>query len=140
MLIFLAILLLAAVFTDWKSGKIPNLLISAGSIAGIFTVEDPRSHIVQALFIIIGFFPFYLMRALGAGDIKCIAMTALYLTPEQLLYSILYAFLMALIISFIRILCMKFRSQEKFSLRSITVHLAFPIFTGVLLSIGGNHL
>ena len=140
MLILLVLLLLIAVFTDWKNGKIPNLLIVTGSIAGILLTKDPYDNILQAVSVIILFFPFYLLRALGAGDIKCIAMTALYLQPDQFQSSILYTFLVAAAISLIKILYIKFRSKEKISLHSITIRFALPIFTGVLLSIGGIYL
>ena len=80
MLVFLVILLFVAVFTDFRSGKIPNLLILMGSMAGIVMGQQVCCHVLQALFVILLFFPFYLIRALGAGDIKCIAMSSLYLT------------------------------------------------------------
>ena len=102
--------------------------------------KDSYDNILQAISVIILFFPFYLLRALGAGDIKCIAMTALYLQPHQFQKSILYTFLVAAVISLIKIFYIKFRSKEKISLHSITIHFAFPIFAGVLLSIGGIYL
>lgn len=140
MLFFLAILLLTAVFTDWKGGKIPNLLIITGSIAGICMAEQPFQGILRILSVIIVFFPFYLVRALGAGDIKCIAMTSLYLTPGQLLRAILYTFLIAALMSVFKIIQVRSRRKEKVPLRCLTIHLAFPIFMGVLLSTGGDLL
>ena len=140
MLIFLLILLLAAVFTDWKMEKIPNLLILTGSIAGIVLGQPPGKRILQALFVIVFFFPFYWLRALGAGDIKCIAMTTLYLTADQLLSTVLYTFLTAAVVSVLKMIRMKFQKKEIKSLRCLTIHLAFPIFTGVLISTGGDLL
>lgn len=140
MYIFLVILLLAAVFTDSKYGKIPNLLTLTGSITGIFMTKHLSDSILQALFVIIVFFPFYIIKSLGAGDIKCIAMASLYLTPEQFLNAVLYTFLIAAAISLIKIIQVRSQNTDTISLRNITIHLAFPIFMGVFLSIGGDLL
>ena len=138
MLIFLVILLLAAVFTDWKTGKIPNFLILIGSIAGILIGQPPGKKILGTMVVIIIFFPFYLIRALGAGDIKCIACVYLYLTTEQFLSMILYTFLTAAVTAVSKMICYKFQHKEIISLRMLTIHLAFPILAGVLLSTGGD--
>lgn len=138
--IFLMLLLLTLVFTDWKKGKIPNVLIIIGSMAGIFFSKDLSTGIIQAILVLIFFFPFYLLRAFGAGDIKCIAMIGLYLQPDIFLKAILYTFLVAAAISLIKILFIKCRFKEKISLHNLSIHFAFPIFVGVFLSIGGIHL
>ena len=138
--IFLILLLLTLVFTDWKRGKIPNVLIIIGSMAGVFLTKDLIAGISQALLVLILFFPFYLFRAFGAGDVKCIAMVGLYLQPEIFQKAILYTFLVAAAISCTKIIYIKFRSKEKISLHNITIHFAFPIFVGVFLSIGGIYL
>lgn len=138
MLIFLVILLSVAVFTDWKSGRIPNFLILIGIVAGILTGQPPGNRIPGAIFVIIIFFPFYLMRALGAGDIKCIACVFLYLTTEQFLSMILYTFLTAAVMSVLKIIYLRFQNREDISLHTLTIHLAFPILAGVLLSTGGD--
>lgn len=140
MLIFLVILLSVAVFTDYKTGKIPNLLIIVGSITGIAVGQPPSDYLLRAILIILLFFPFYLIKALGAGDIKCFSMIALYLDTEQLLSAILYTFLIAALWSVFIILINYFPKKEIKSLRCITIHLAFPILMGVLISIGGDLL
>ena len=138
MLVFLVILLLAAVFTDWKRGKIPNVLILIGSVAGILTGQPPGKKILGAIVVMIIFFPFYLIRALGAGDIKCISCVYLYLTTEKFLSMLLYTFLTAAVMSVIKIIYFKFQNKKTISLRTLTIHLAFPILAGVLLSTGGD--
>ena len=140
MLIFLVIILSVAVFTDFKSGKIPNLLILVGSITGIIAGQPPGDYLLRAVLIILLFFPFYLIKALGAGDIKCFSMIALYLDSDPLLSAILYAFLIAASWSVLMIIIKYFQKKEINNLHSITIHLAFPILAGVLISIGGELL
>lgn len=102
--------------------------------------EHLSDSILRAVFVMIVFFPFYLVKALGAGDIKCIAMVSLYLTSGQLWQTILFTFLIAAVLSMIKIIHVKFRYKNKTALHNLTIHLAFPIFMGVLLSIGGDLL
>ncbi len=139
-MLFLVFLLVIAVFTDWKQGKIPNWLILTGVVAGIIITKELYQSILQAFFVIIAFFPFFLLKALGAGDIKCIAMSALYLTSEQLLQTVLYTFLIAAVMSVFKVFWFWFISKETGSLRCLTIHLAFPVFLGVLISTGGDLL
>ena len=138
MFMFLVIVLSIAVFTDFKIGKIPNVLIVFGSITAIFAGQPPGDYYIRAVLVILFFFPFYLIKALGAGDIKCFSMIALYLDSDLLLSSILYAFLIAALLSVLMILKNYFPKKEVSKLRCITIHLAFPILTGVLISIGGE--
>ena len=140
MLIFLVILLSVAVYTDFKTGKIPNILIIVGSIAGIAIGQPPANYLLRAILIIVLFFPFFLIRALGAGDIKCFSMIALYLDSGSLLFAILYTFLIAAMCSAFTILKKYFKNEEVKSLRCINIHLALPILVGVLISIGGDSL
>ena len=140
MLVFLVLLLSVAVFTDYKSGKIPNVLSIVGSITGIVAGQPPGDYLLRAVLIILLFFPFYLIKAVGAGDIKCFSMMALYLDAEQLLSTILYTFLIAALWSVFLILKRYFRKKEVGSLRYITIHLALPILMGMLISIGGDSL
>ena len=138
MLIFLVIILSVAVFTDFKSGKIPNILILVGSITGIIAGQPPGDYLLRAVLIILLLFPFYLIKALGAGDIKCFSMIALYLDSDSLLSAILYTFLVAASWSVPMIFIKYLRKKEINDLRCITIHLAFPILVGVLISIGGE--
>ena len=140
MYLFLMLQLLIFVYTDWKKGKIPNVWILIGSIVGFFLTKDLAVGMIQAILTLMLFFPFYLQRAFGAGDIKCIAMIGIYLPSKEYLSSILYIFLVAAAISLIKFIFIKFKYKEKISLHNLTIHFAFPIFMGVFLSIGGIHL
>jgi prepilin peptidase CpaA len=96
-LLVLGLALAAAVWHDVKARRIPNSLILAGSAgaillhlalpagAGLFRDPAGSPGLLTAL---AGFasgllllLPFYLLRALGAGDVKLMAMTGAFLGP-----------------------------------------------------------
>lgn len=131
--VFLFLLLAVAVITDLRSDKIPNWLILIGSIVGIWMTDHFFKSISVFIFIILIFFPLFRIGALGAGDVKSIAMISFYLTLAQLLEAVFYAFLLASAFSVCKILYYRSFQQRK-------IHLALPIFLGVLISIGGSYL
>lgn len=69
-------LLLTAAVTDLRSGRISNRLICLGLIAGLILQiwesgwSGSIRFVIQVLFPVIVLFLLFLMRALGAGDIK----------------------------------------------------------------------
>lgn len=133
--ILLFLLLSVAVITDHRSDKIPNLLIIVGMVIGIVTTNHFFESISSFLFIILIFFPLFCIGALGAGDIKCIAMISFYLTQQQLLWAVFYTFLLASVFSVCKIIF-----YRSFEVRKSKVHLAVPILLGTLISVGGTYL
>ena len=161
--VFLYILLLIAVCTDLKKGKIPNYIIIIGITTGIFTTDNLTESMIQSILITLILFPLFSIKALGAGDIKCIAMTGFYLDTGQFIKSIQICFIIAGIFSFLKIFqiicqksfrekiyhfffCLKFFliGQKNLLFETLspdtspntknTIHLALPIFLGVLIS------
>lgn len=80
-------LLLAAVFTDLSSRRIPNKIVLLGWAAGVFWhtfgpvgrwAFDPffpgavgaYSSVLAAMALLFLFIPFYVLRVMGAGDVK----------------------------------------------------------------------
>lgn len=144
------------------SGKIPNRLILIGMIAGILTTETLWECIIQNIIVLVILFPFFSISAIGAGDIKCICMAGFFLNSRQFFNSIVYCFIIAAVFSLCKIvwdhslrkrmkhffsylrhcfLCQKFFPYEtEYFNQKHTIHLAVPIFLGVLLSVGGTYL
>lgn len=94
----LLILLALAAWQDSRSHRIPNLLTGAGVFFGVgfqaFAVSGGwLSSLggVAAGFAI--FMPFYLLRAMGAGDVKLMAMVGAWLGPMDVLGAALGTFL-----------------------------------------------
>ncbi len=93
-------LLLAATWFDVRSHRIPNKLVFWGALAGVLlhvALPEGRGFIsslpgglgfLDALAGLgIGlavFLPVYLLRAMGAGDVKLMAMVGAFLGPEQI--------------------------------------------------------
>ena len=133
--ILLILLLAVAVVTDLQGNKIPNLLIVTGLVLGIVTTNHIIESISVSLFIILIFFPAYKIGALGAGDIKCIAMMSFYLTSHELLWALFYTFLTAAVYS----VC-KIAYYRSFQIRKSRIRLAFFLFVGTFISVGGTCL
>lgn len=95
----LAGLLLAAAWHDIKSHRIPNLLILAGLFAGLLLrawLEAWPGVVVALEGCAVGLavlLPFYVLRILGAGDVKLMAMVGAFLGPWGVLGALLGTFL-----------------------------------------------
>lgn len=133
--ILLFLLLAVAVVTDLYSNKIPNLLIITGLVMGIITTNHFIENISVSLLIILIFFPAFKIGALGAGDIKCIAMMSFYMSRQELLWALFYTFLTAAVYSVGKIVY-----YHSLHIRKRKVRLAFFLFVGTLISVGGTYL
>lgn len=93
----LVLLVTVAAISDYRTRRIPNWLVLAGAFYGVIynTALPPTPH-DSILFPLAGlglglllFLPLYLLRAMGAGDVKLLAMVGAFLGPEDTLYSAL---------------------------------------------------
>ena len=95
----LAVLLLVAAWGDIKRHRIPNTLILTGLILAIIlgAWRGGFSGLLSAgggfLLGLLIFLPFYLLRALGAGDVKLMAVVGGFLGPMGLIGAVLGTFL-----------------------------------------------
>jgi prepilin peptidase CpaA len=106
----LVCLLLLAVIKDFLSYKISNYLVLSGFILGfiIHVCENGWTRIPMFFFYIILpillLFPLFLIKALGAGDIKLFSVIGCFYGSGFCLKSIAVAFAVAAIISVIRLI------------------------------------
>lgn len=136
----LYVILLISVYTDMTKGIIPNWLIFIGCIIGFITAGLRLDQLMLAVVVGIILFPFFAAGVLGAGDVKCLFMIGLYLEENQYITSILSGFFIAALISFCILLKDFIFNKSKALKQKHTIHLAGPIFLGVLISTGGTYL
>lgn len=94
--LLIALLCLAA-WLDWRTRRIPNLLIAAGIALGLAVNSlypvGPDAALPGALAGLacglLLFLPFYLLRAMGAADVKLMAMSGAFLGFPGTLHAVL---------------------------------------------------
>ncbi len=96
------------IFMDWRFYRIPNACIVIGIMAGLIlrSVTYPVIELIELLGTVVVVFlflyPFYLLGALGAGDVKLFIMVACYIKGEQLMRYLLVTMLLAAVISILK--------------------------------------
>lgn len=102
--------LLTAVLTDVKFEKVPNILILFGYITGFFVriSEDGTWGVITfaeyALRTVLLLYLLFLIRALGAGDIKLLSALSTMVLPEEMNRILLTTFAIGATISAVRII------------------------------------
>ena len=101
----------AAVYMDLHFYKIPNLCILTGILSGLimtyglYSFEGILRAVAAAGLIFAGFYPFYLMGGLGAGDVKLLMITGFFIHDARLLAKYLFAtFALAAIICAVKMI------------------------------------
>ena len=121
-------------------GIIPNWLVYSGCAIGLITADRRIDQLLMAAAVLVILIPFFAAGVLGAGDVKCICMIGFYLEQNQYIASILSGFFIAALISFFILLKDFIFNKSKTLQHTHTIHLAGPIFLGVLISTGGTYL
>lgn len=158
------LLLLTAAVTDLCSGRISNRLIGLGLTMGL-AVQIWESgwsgfilFVIQVLFPVIVLFLLFLMRALGAGDIKLFSVVSGIWNLKVICYCMFFSFLAGAIVSLGKLLFYKnLRARLQYfcfyvwlsltekqigaydrgrSEKETIIHFSVAIFIGFLISIG----
>lgn len=99
--LILLLLLLAAAICDLRTRRIPNLLTFGGTaIALLYGLAAPHHHGGGLLWSLGGMglglvlmLPLYLLRAMGAGDVKLMAMAGAFLGPDSTWQAVIFVFI-----------------------------------------------
>jgi len=101
-IVILAGLLLLAAWQDIRSYRIPNLLVLLGAGGGVLLNTllpydagglGFLSSVLGLCIGLISLLPLYLLRAMGAGDVKLMAMVGAFVGPAAMLSVTLYVLL-----------------------------------------------
>jgi len=96
--------------SDIRTGKVPNLLIRYGMVAGllftlwIYSVPDVLKRILAAALILALLYLFYAIGTIGAGDIKLLMMIALYVNIGDYFKIIIFIMLFAIVMAVYKML------------------------------------
>ncbi len=91
---------IAAAVTDWRSWRIPNVLLAASAAAALMlALFDPASLTLKDALLgglagLLLLLPFYCLRGMAAGDVKLMAVIGLYVGPLAVLDIALLSFLL----------------------------------------------
>jgi prepilin peptidase CpaA len=139
--------LLIAVLTDLRARKVPNALVLAGLFAGlafqaiaeagkgIFDVPAGAIGVLPALGgIAVGFaalFPLYLLRAMGAGDVKLMMVIGAFLGPQQTFGVVMLTFVAGGVMALAMALWQR-------SFAQLALNLRFMLTTSMVRMAGGD--
>lgn len=133
----LAGFLLAAVFADMASRKIPNRLVLAGMVVGLLVQAflpggDGFLSALKGLLFGFGLFlPLYLLRVMGAGDVKLMAMVGCFTGSPAIFGVMLCTLLAGGVLSLVFSLRMK-------AFRQMLGNVKFMIFMRFMKAAGGG--
>jgi prepilin peptidase CpaA len=135
----LLLLLATAAWTDVRSYRIPNWLTGFGLLAGlllsVWNVRHPGQELMLAFGgIALGLFallPLYLIRILGAGDVKLMAMVGAFLGLPGTLHALVLVLITGGLVAIAYALSRRVGRQLVANLRQITTSVALAAMTGV---------
>lgn len=143
----LVLLLLVAVATDVRSHRIPNVLILTGLVAGValqcipyradtlLSAASPDAALSAALLgIAVGFvcpLPLYLLRAMGAGDVKLLMVVGAFVGPAQAFGALVFSFVIGGVIALGMTLYRR-------SFASLMANLRFMLVTAAVRAAGAS--
>ncbi len=133
--IITGILLVRVVYTDIKEKKIENRVIGIGMGAGVIGViyANEQKVIVEMLqhigLVWIGLYLLYLMKGLGAGDIKLLFML------EEAFDIIIYSFVLAAVYILLRMIVRRINKKPVY-VKGEEIAMAIPVTGSIVLCLG----
>lgn len=106
-IVILLLLITIATYSDIQSRRIPNWLTLCGTIIAIAYQTAPSFYLgitysIGGFFIgLLCFLPLYMLRAMGAGDVKLMAMVGAFLGPSSIFSAILLTLIAGGILSLV---------------------------------------
>ena len=110
-MIVLLLILMAAVYMDYRQNRIPNWMIVFGVLSGLLIsfIHGGIGMLCEGLFgivlPIILLYPVFMIGGLGAGDLKLFAVAGSYLGIKGITISFIVAFVIGAIISLVKMMC-----------------------------------
>ena len=129
-------MLLRTVYTDIKSGKIENKVILVSLIIGSllnYVTGGGEAFVlgIKAAFItLVSLFVLYMIKGIGAGDVKLFTLIGL-LFPDNILMMVMVSFIIAGLMSVTKLI--KMWVTDKTIKKGETIHFSIPIAMAVLL-------
>ena len=136
--IALVALVVAAAVVDVQSYRIPNWLTAGGMLLGLAwnsaIAPAPLAGFLWALGgLAVGLavlLPFYALRAMGAGDVKLMAMVGAFLGLPAVLYAVLFTFIAGGVLAVTFALAHRSAGRMAANVGEIARHMAFGAMTG----------
>lgn len=132
--LIVTVLLARAVYTDIKNGKIENKVILAGMVSGALLayVNEGMKGVLNSLktagIILAVLFIFFIIKGLGAGDIKLFCVLAIFF-PKEAAVIVMASFFIGGIFAVGKMLIRWLRKENAY-LRRETMNFSIPIAIG----------
>ncbi|MCM1158754.1 MAG: prepilin peptidase [Bacteroidales bacterium] len=130
-------LLARAVYTDVRQNRIENRLMVLGMLAALLYawVTGGAGGMLAGLktagIVLLSLFLLFVLKGIGAGDIKLLLVLAVFF-PDRMLELLISAFFIAALIALGRMAVRAFRKQNIYYRRE-TIHFSVPVALGTIL-------
>ena len=143
-LALLVVLLMLAAFIDVRTFRIPNWLTVGGAVMGLAFGAAIQWQLLGPAWAIDGFLwslgglaaglalmlPMYVLRVMGAGDVKLMAMAGAFLGLGQVVPAVLCVFVTGGIAAVVYVLFRRQLAQLATNLKNVAFGMAFSVMAG----------